>query len=58
MVQRVFRGRPGSPGLALAEVHEVPAAMSVAMLLLAAAVVGLGIHPQWLDPLLARAAGR
>lgn len=52
MLQRVFRGTPRSPEAGRADVHEVPAAMRWAMALLAAAVLGLGLVPQWLDPLL------
>jgi hydrogenase-4 component F len=57
MIQRVFRGVPRSSTLAAAEVHEVPAAMLWAMGLLAAAVLALGLMPQWLDPLLRQVGG-
>jgi formate hydrogenlyase subunit 3/multisubunit Na+/H+ antiporter MnhD subunit len=57
MVQRVFLGTPRSAELGLGDVREVPASMRWAMLLLAAAVLALGIRPQWLDPLLGLAAG-
>ncbi len=52
MVQRVFLGAPGSAELAAEEVREVPASMRWAMGLLAAAVLALGLQPNWLDPLL------
>jgi hydrogenase-4 component F len=52
MVQRVFRGTPRSPQAGSEDVHEVPASMQWAMALLAAAVLALGLLPQWLDPLL------
>jgi hydrogenase-4 component F len=58
MVQRTFRGLPRSGEAALAEVHEVPAAMQLGMALLAGAVLVLGLRPQWLDPLIGMAAGR
>ena len=52
MVNRVFRGHVHSPELALDDVREVPASMKWAMVMLVAAIVALGIQPQWLDPLL------
>jgi len=52
MVQRVFRGVPRNPELAYDDVREVPASMRWAMVMLAAAVLALGLQPQWLDPLL------
>ena len=52
MVQRIFWGRPRAPELVLEEVHEVPASMRWAMGLLVAGVLGLGLFPQALDPLL------
>ncbi|HEY6867609.1 MAG TPA: proton-conducting transporter membrane subunit [Candidatus Eisenbacteria bacterium] len=57
MVQRVFRGLPRSAALAGGAVHEVPAAMLWGMGLLAAAVLALGLQPQWLDPLLRQVGG-
>jgi formate hydrogenlyase subunit 3/multisubunit Na+/H+ antiporter MnhD subunit len=57
MVQRVFHGKPHGEALVLDEVREVPAAMIAGMLLLAAAIVALGLRPQWLDPLLTRLPG-
>jgi hydrogenase-4 component F len=52
MVQRVFSGDPRSAEIVRAEIREVPASMRWAMGLLAVAVLALGLHPQWLDPLL------
>jgi hydrogenase-4 component F len=57
MVQRVYRGAPPANGPALAEVREVPFAMQSGMALLAAAVLVLGLRPQWIDALIGRAAG-
>jgi formate hydrogenlyase subunit 3/multisubunit Na+/H+ antiporter MnhD subunit len=57
MVQRVFLGSPGSAELDADEVREVPASMRWAMVLLAVAVLALGIQPQWLDRLLGLVAG-
>ena len=51
MVQRVFLGRP-APGPELDDVREVPYSMRWAMAMLAAAVLAIGLQPQWLDPLL------
>lgn len=52
MVQRAFYGAPQSKELEAAGVREVPASMLWAMGMLAAAVLALGLRPQWLDPLL------
>lgn len=52
MVQRAFYGAPHSAELEAGDVREVPASMLWAMALLAAAVIALGVQPQWLDPLL------
>jgi hydrogenase-4 component F len=52
MVQRVFASTPRSAELTAADVREVPVSMRLAMVLLACAVVVLGVLPQWLDPLL------
>lgn len=52
MVQRAFYGAPQSKEVEAAGVREVPASMLWAMGLLAAAVLALGLRPQWLDPLL------
>jgi formate hydrogenlyase subunit 3/multisubunit Na+/H+ antiporter MnhD subunit len=57
MWQRVFLGRPGSPEVVEEDVREVPVSMRLAMVLLAAAVLLLGLRPQWLDPLLSLIAG-
>jgi hydrogenase-4 component F len=57
MWQRVFLGRPGSPEVVEEEIHEVPASMRLAMVLLVAAILLLGLRPQWLDPLLNLVAG-
>jgi formate hydrogenlyase subunit 3/multisubunit Na+/H+ antiporter MnhD subunit len=55
MAQRVFRG--AAPAALKAEqIREVPATMRVAMLLLAAAMLFVGMVPQLLDPLLDLAA--
>ena len=56
MVQKVFQGTPRSPEPARDDVREVPASMRWAMVMLAVAVVALGLQPQWLDPLLAMVA--
>ena len=53
MLQRVFRGVPRTKEATFADVREVPASMRWAMGMLAAAVLALGLQPQWLDPLLA-----
>ena len=58
MVQRVFAGAPRSAVLESGDVHEVPVSMCLAMVLLASAVVALGLLPQWLDPLLRALPGR
>ena len=55
MAQRVYRGAPPA-GLDLATVREVPASMRVAMLLLAGAMLLVGLAPQMLDALLAAPA--
>jgi NADH:ubiquinone oxidoreductase subunit 5 (subunit L)/multisubunit Na+/H+ antiporter MnhA subunit len=55
MTQRVFRGAAPA-GLELDTVHEVPATMRVAMMLLAAAMLAVGLLPGLLDPLLDLAA--
>jgi hydrogenase-4 component F len=52
MVQRVFAGVPHSAAVAMDDVREVPFSMCVALVLLAGAVIALGLQPQWLDPLL------
>jgi formate hydrogenlyase subunit 3/multisubunit Na+/H+ antiporter MnhD subunit len=52
VVQKVFLGVPRTPALDRDEVHEVPGTMRLAMLLLAAAILLLGVRPQLLDPLL------
>ncbi len=52
MLQRTFQGSARSDEAAAGDVREVPATMRWAMGLLAGAVVALGVHPQWLDPLL------
>ena len=52
MVQRVFASAPRSAELEAADVHEVPASMRLAMVLLAGAVIVLGLMPQCLDSLL------
>jgi hydrogenase-4 component F len=57
MVQRVFRGVPRDTA-AVAGAREVPAAMVAAMVLLAAAILALGLGSQGLDPLLTRLPGR
>jgi len=57
MWQRVFLGRPGSAEVVEEEIREVPVSMRLAMLLLAAAVLLLGLRPQVLDPLLGLIAG-
>jgi len=55
MAQRVFRGT--APAALKAEtIREVPAPMRLAMLLLAAAMLFVGVLPQLLDPLLDLAA--
>jgi hydrogenase-4 component F len=51
MTQRVFRGTAPA-GLDLATVQEVPTAMRAAMLMLAGAMLLVGLAPQVLDPLL------
>jgi len=56
MTQRVFRGGPPA-GLDLESVRDVPVAMRAAMVLLAAAMLLVGMAPQLLDPLLRIAAG-
>jgi hydrogenase-4 component F len=56
MATRVFRG-PLPEALAGETVHEVPARMRAAMLLLAVAMLLLGMVPQLLDPLLRIATG-
>ncbi len=55
MTQRVFRGAP-APTLDMAQVREVPGTMRAAMVLLAAAMLVVGLAPQLLDPLLDLAA--
>jgi len=55
MTQRVFRGAAPA-GLEMDTVHEVPATMRVAMMLLAAAMLAVGLLPGLLDPLLDLAA--
>ncbi len=55
MTQRVFRGAAPA-GMDLEMVHEVPATMRVAMMLLAAAMLAVGLLPGLLDPLLDLAA--
>jgi hydrogenase-4 component F len=57
MVRRVFYGPAHGSGPALEDVREVPASMKAAMVLLAAAVLALGLQPQWLDSLLRLVAG-
>jgi hydrogenase-4 component F len=52
MVQRTFFGPSRSPELEAGDVREVPASMRWAMGILAAAVIALGLQPQWLDSLL------
>jgi len=54
VAQQVFLGAPRSPGLE--EAREVPAPMWVAMLMLAAATLLLGLAPGLLDPLAGLAA--
>jgi hydrogenase-4 component F len=54
VAQRVFLGAPRTPGLE--STREVPLPMGLAMLLLAAATLLLGLQPQLLDPLLRLAA--
>jgi hydrogenase-4 component F len=56
MTQRVFRGAPPAD-LDLAAVHDVPAAMRAAMIILVLAMLCVGLAPQLLDPLLRIAAG-
>jgi len=55
MTQRVFRGTAPA-GLDLAGVREVPGTMQVAMVLMAAAMLAIGVAPQLLDSLLDLAA--
>jgi hydrogenase-4 component F len=55
MTQRVFRGTAPA-GLDLAAIREVPRTMQVAMLLMAAAMLVIGVAPQLLDSLLDLAA--
>ncbi|MHB1313316.1 MAG: complex I subunit 5 family protein [Gemmatimonadaceae bacterium] len=55
MAQRVFRGAP-SAGVDPGTVREVPASMRVAMLMLAGAMLLVGLAPQLLDALLAAPA--
>jgi formate hydrogenlyase subunit 3/multisubunit Na+/H+ antiporter MnhD subunit len=52
MVQRVFASTPRSAELADDDVREVPVSMRLAMVLLAGAVIVLGLLPQCLDSLL------
>jgi hydrogenase-4 component F len=56
MTQRVFRGAPPA-GLDLETVRDVPVAMRAAMVLLAAAMLLIGVAPQLLDTLLRLASG-
>lgn len=56
MSQQVFRRSPPA-ALQAEQVHEVPATMRVAMLMLAGAMLLVGLLPQLLDPLLHLAAG-
>jgi hydrogenase-4 component F len=55
MSQQVFR-RGAPAGLPVEQVHEVPVTMRVAMLMLAVAMLLVGLLPQLLDPLLHLAA--
>jgi hydrogenase-4 component F len=52
VVQKVFLGTPRTAELDMDQVHEVPVTMRLAMLLLAAAILVLGVRPQLLDSLL------
>jgi hydrogenase-4 component F len=56
MTQRVFRGAAPA-GLDLAAVADVPVAMRAAMVLLALAMLLVGMAPQLLDPLIRLATG-
>ena len=52
MGQRVFLGTAPAGAAEFEDVREVPLSMRLAMAMLAVAVLGIGLQPQWLDPLL------